>query len=108
MVRRVCLIFCLLVSVSVSAGQIQSFKLRFTDSPSIRKNPNPSVPLAFIVDFETNRPVRVQMYLDDGRSTRLIVDTSFNSNHVSLPVLGLRPDTTYKLKLFVRDVLGTF
>ena len=106
MVRKLCLLFCLLVSVSVSAGQMQSYKPQFTVLPSIRKNPNPSVPLAFIVDFATTRPVRVQMYLDDGRTTRLVAETGFDSNQFSLPVLGLRPDTAYKLRFDIRDALS--
>lgn len=103
MVRKLSLLFCLLVSVSVSAGQIHQIKPQFTAFPSIRKNPNPSVPLAFIVDFATDRPVRAQIYLDDGQASRLVAETGFNSNHFSLPVLGLRPDTTYKLRFDVRD-----
>src|SRR5262245_31703602 len=106
MVRKLSLFFCLLVSVSVSAGQLRSFKPQFTVFPSIRKNPNPSVPLAFIVDFATNRSVRAQMYLDDGNTSRLVAETGFDSNQFSLPVLGLRPDTTYKLTFDIRDGLS--
>jgi hypothetical protein len=107
MVRKLCLLFCLLASVSVSAGQIQPYKPQFTVFPSIRKNPNPSVPLAFIVDFETNRPVRAQIYLSDDRTTQLVAETGFDSNRLSLPVIGLRPSTTYRLTFDIRDAFSS-
>jgi hypothetical protein len=106
MVRKFFFLSCLLISASVLSGQIQSFKPQFTVFPSIRKNPNPSVPLAFIVDFQTTRPVRAQIYLTDDHTTRLVAETSFDQSKFSLPVLGLRPDTTYKLTFNIRDPLS--
>ena len=58
------------------------------------------------MDFATDRPVRAQIYLDDGHTSRLVAETGFNSNQFSLPVLGLRPDTTYKLRFDIRDAFS--
>ena len=41
--------------------------LTFTQDPAIQQNPNPIVPLAAIVKFETDQPVETTLSIDDGR-----------------------------------------
>ena len=99
------LLLLLVVAVShdaVSRGRPP----RFTRTPIIYKNPNSSVPLAAIIEFDTDAPVRVTLLVEDDLSSRKLASwRSYTTEH-SLPVLGLRPGMRSRFTIVVSDALG--
>jgi len=99
------LLLLLFIAVShdaVSRGR----RPRFTRTPVIYKNPNPSVPLAAIIEFSTDTPVRVTLLAGDDVSNRRLASwRSYTTEH-SLQVLGLRAGMTSRFTIDVTDALG--
>ncbi len=91
----------------VLSGCIQSIAPpSFTSEPTITFNPNPQAPLGAIVKFSTNKPVTTAIRIKDGEWEReLIYDKSYNPEE-GLPVIGLVPDKTHELRVFIHDDFG--
>ena len=68
--------------------------------------PSEAVPLAAQVTFETNRPATVALDFDDGdRSWTSDVGLPEGTQHV-VPILGMRPDRTHRVRVVVTDRNG--
>ncbi len=83
-----------------------STRPQFTRVPSVQKNPNPAVPLAAILTFATDRPVRAALYLKDNRSTRFLFESPSFQTEFSLPILGLHAATTHAIHVVITDQSG--
>ena len=99
-------IVCLLASLCVLSGSAEPRTPQFLAQPTVLLNPNPAAPLAAILDFATDRPVLVELYLYDGRAARLLTTTKSPANQFILPVLGLRPDTNHAVTVSITDDAG--
>jgi arylsulfate sulfotransferase len=75
----------------------------FNRRPIVYRNPNPSVPLATIMEFETDRPVRAKVTVREGRTERLLAETGTFRSRFVLPVLGMRPGAKNALVVRVTD-----
>ena len=96
-----------LLAILLSSGCVESISPpTFTEEPTITFNPNPQAPLAGIVRFKANKPVTTAIRVKDGEWEReLIYDESHNPED-GLPVIGLVPDKTHELRIFIHDSFG--
>jgi len=97
----------LLALVAVQEGSSSQRPLaRFLKAPVIYQNPNPAAPLAAIVEFITNEPVRAALVVNDGHSERVLPFWKSFQTEFILPVLGLRPGRKSTITVIVSDRLG--
>jgi arylsulfate sulfotransferase len=74
--------------------------------PTLMPNPNPEVPLAAMVELETDVPTEATLTLDDGTKVWSVTpQPGFSLTH-QLAVLGVRPDKTVQITVEVRDQAG--
>ncbi len=73
-----------------------------TSGPTFTLNPNGKTPLAGVIRLNTDSPARVTLEVSDGKETRTIEFGEFKKDF-SLPLLGLRPDRTYTIKVRLTD-----
>ena len=83
--------FLLLVPATAQAVEVLS-------GPTLTMNPNGSTPLAGVVEFVTDTPVRAVLKISDGTDFRRISFSDSARTHY-LPVLGLKPGTTYTVEV---------
>ena len=80
----------------------------FTSGPKISPNPNPAVPLAAILECNTDEPSRIVLIVSDGKEEREIsVDQDFATDH-RLPILGLAANKTHTLRVRAVDPTGNW
>jgi hypothetical protein len=78
----------------------------FVEGPSIKPNPNPRAPLAALVEFLADRPVRATLAMSDGiKSRRVSFDGPLSRRH-TLHVLQLSPGKKYSISITVTDRRG--
>ncbi len=73
--------------------------MHFIERPTIKRNPNPRVPLAAVVFFRTSEPCRARIDIRDP-DRRWSVE--FGLEHLpsqGLPILGMRPDRDHELRV---------
>lgn len=100
--------FLLLMSLSqgVATASAQSAP-RFVEQPTIIQNPNPRVPLAAVLRFETNAPVSTTVTLSDGRQTwDLMFPAGRYDPAEGLPIVGMRPDTRHEISVSINSADG--
>ena len=78
----------------------------FQSEPSIQQNPNPRVPLAAILRFETKGPVATTVSLNDGDRQWDIGFGAEMDPSQGLPILGMRPDRVHRLRVTITDAAG--
>ncbi|MAF67353.1 MAG: hypothetical protein CMJ84_17065 [Planctomycetes bacterium] len=67
----------------------------YVDQPVLSPNPNPAVPLAAVITFETRTPTRTELAFKEGdRSWVVQVEDGFGLSH-RVPVLEVRPGRTH-------------
>jgi len=78
-----------------------SNNLKFTTSPTVFQNPNPTVPLAAVVQFSASNAVQTIVQLSDGNRQWEI---KFDQNpEDGLPIVGMRADQTHELTISIVD-----
>lgn len=78
--------------------------LKFTKSPTVFQNPNPTVPLAAVVQFSASQDVQTTVELSDGVKQW---ELKFDQNPADgLPIVGMRPDCTHELTISIVDANG--
>ena len=78
----------------------------FVSPPTIVFNPNPNAPQAAIVRFKANKPITTAIRIKDGTWEReLLFDETYNPEE-GLPIIGLVPDKTHELRIFIHDSFG--
>lgn len=82
----------------------QERSLTFTQAPTVFQNPNPSVPLAAVVQFSASRNVQTTVELSDGARTWAI---KFDQNPIAgLPIVGMRANRRHELTISITDAEG--
>lgn len=77
--------------------------IEFTKEPTIKKNPNPKVPLAAVVHFSADRPVETKIQVSDGEHTWTLNYDISRKPSEGLPVIGMRPGTAHSLRVTIAD-----
>jgi hypothetical protein len=93
------LIAVLLIIVLISPA---AWALTITSGPTLTLDPNGKTPLAGVIHLTTDVPARVTLALSDGKQKRVVEFAEFQTDF-SLPLLGLKPDKSYSVKLSVTD-----
>ncbi len=106
--RSFCKALSVLCAVLPLAGVASHRPLRmgkpqFKMAPVLEVNPSGSVPLAAIVRFTTDRPVRAKILLRTGQETRPLYETKDYSQDFSLAVLGLRANSDHSVTIVATD-----
>jgi hypothetical protein len=100
----VCLVA--LVFGAVTAGCDDSTPPAFVEPPKVEANPNPRVPLAALVSFSVGEPVATVLEVSDGDvSLKRTFGQDDRPEH-GLPVLGMRPDRRYEIRVTIQDAAG--
>ena len=71
--------------------------------PSLTMDPNGVTPLAGVVELTTDVPTRVTLTISDASDSWIREFAEFKTEHY-LPVLGLKPDTSYSIEVIVTDL----
>jgi arylsulfate sulfotransferase len=95
----------LVLILILGACRTSSDSTVITSPPVITMGPNPSVPLAGILEVSTDEPTRVTLEVSDGTSSWSIAYDEFNTDH-SLMVLGFHPGKTHTIQVNVIDKAG--
>lgn len=74
--------------------------------PEVTGNPNPRVPLAAIIRFDVDRPVRTTVTVSDGERRWQVVFPLTTDPGKGLPILGLRPGMRHDFDLVLEDQAG--
>ena len=78
--------------------------LEFTQTPTIFQNPNPTVPLAAVVQFAANQEVQTTVEVADGKRRWTI---QFDRNPADgLPIVGMRANRRHELTILIADAAG--
>lgn len=97
-----------LTAIFVLASGLPAFALSVTSGPTLTMDPNGTTPLAGVVALTTDVPTRVllQVSSTDGTDAYTVNWPHLGTRH-TVPVLGLKPDRTYRFKLTVVDQANT-
>jgi len=83
---------------------VQEQTLEFTTAPTIAQNPNPTVPLAAVLQFSANQAVKTTVELADG-NRQWTIDFA-QDPAAGLPIVGMRADRTHTITVSIEDVYG--
>ena len=80
----------------------------FVQQPTLLPNPNPEVPLSALVALQADEPVRVMLSYWDGqqRFGPFNAQPTVSATHDSIPVLSVRPSSTYRIFVTIFDAAG--
>ncbi|MFK8031725.1 MAG: aryl-sulfate sulfotransferase [Gammaproteobacteria bacterium] len=95
----------LLVILAVVFASPLSIAIEFTQQPELTMNPNGVTPLAGNIEVSTDVPTRATLNVTDGEETWAAEFDGFDTSH-SIPVLGLKPEKTYYIRISVFDEEG--
>ena len=95
-------ISCLLISSCSTLKNISDTAATFTIAPEIELDPNLTTPLAGVLTLTTDVPTRITLEISSRKKNWTLELKKFSSSH-TIPVLGLRVDTTHKVKIFFSD-----
>jgi hypothetical protein len=74
---------------------------------SLVANPNPAVPLAALLSVTSDVPTQIEFTLSDGvHTTNRLADATYRTEHLNMPVLGLRPGREHSVRVLLRDETG--
>ena len=79
-----------LMLFSMAFGQAGAATPTFVASPRVEKNPNPKVPLAAIVKFESSEPVTTRLTVTDGDRKWALEYPPERDSKAGLPVVGMK------------------
>ena len=80
--------------------------MKFLSRPSITRNPNPSVPLAAVLEFALDEPLETRVEIADQDRSWTVTFAPDQSPDNGLPILGMRPDRQHTIKVSVADLSG--
>jgi arylsulfate sulfotransferase len=82
--------------------------LEFIAAPTIVPNPNEAAPLAAILTFESDRPVKTTIKVFDGELERSVHYDESHDPSDGLTVIGFSPNKTHKVTVLIEDAQGNF
>ncbi|MCP5114724.1 MAG: aryl-sulfate sulfotransferase [bacterium] len=78
----------------------------FAAEPRVMANPNPSVPLAAVIQFEADAPAETTLSVSDGERNWELQYPESRDPTRGLPVLGMRPGRRHEIRVSIRDANG--
>lgn len=78
----------------------------FQTEPTIRPNPNPAVPLAAIVSFETAQPVQTTLTVSDGERQWTLEYALGRNPAEGLPVVGMKYGKSHRIGVKITSSQG--
>ena len=78
----------------------------FQTQPTIRPNPNPAVPLAAIVSFETAQGVQTTLTVSDGEREWTLEYPADRSPAEGLPVVGMKYGKSHQIGVRITNSQG--
>ena len=78
----------------------------FQTQPTIRPNPNPAVPLAAIVSFETGQPVQTTLTVSDGERQWALEYPADRNPAQGLPVVGMKYGRSHRIGVRITSPQG--
>lgn len=78
----------------------------FTTAPAVSGNPNPAAPLAAVLRFATDEPVRTIIKVSDGDNNWELDYDDSRSPADGLAVVGMRADRRHEIRVTIRDIAG--
>ncbi|MYC66276.1 MAG: aryl-sulfate sulfotransferase [Acidobacteriia bacterium] len=78
----------------------------FQTQPTLRPNPNPAVPLAAIVSFETAQPVQTTLAVSDGERQWTLEYPADRNPTEGLPVVGMKYGKSHRIGVRITDSQG--
>ena len=79
-----------------------AWSIEVTLEPSLTMDPNGVTPLAGVVQLTTDIPTRATLTISNGSDSWVREFAEFQTEHY-LPILGLKPDTSYSIEVIVTD-----
>ena len=80
--------------------------LAFSSAPSIEQNPNPAVPLAAVLAFDSRGAVATRVDFAEGERTWSVDFDRVPGEGEILPILGMRPDRRHEIRVSIFDSAG--
>ena len=81
--------------------------LAFTSAPLIEQNPNPAVPLAAVLAFDSRGAVATRVDFADGERTWSVDFGRVPGEGEILPILGMRSDRRHEIRVTIFDSAAT-
>ena len=91
--------FFVALMLALVFGSGASAEPEFTTPPTVRANPNESVPLAAIVSFEASEAVETMLAISDGERTWHLAYPSDREPKSGLPVVGMKYGATNQISV---------
>ncbi|WP_353570427.1 aryl-sulfate sulfotransferase [Candidatus Albibeggiatoa sp. nov. BB20] len=105
--RRVYLLIYLfimgMIACQPSIAATNDSELIFTSTPQIVPNPNPAVPLAALLRFQTNKPVQTHIQITLGDNHRIIEYPATASPQQDLTLIGFNAGQKHQVNITVSD-----
>lgn len=79
---------------------------QITDPVVLEANPNPSVPLAAVVKFTTDRPVTTSIEVSDGKNEWTLEYEASVDPAAGLAVVGMRPERRHEIRVTMHGQRG--
>ncbi|MGB5261752.1 MAG: aryl-sulfate sulfotransferase, partial [Gammaproteobacteria bacterium] len=92
----------IVIYLVILLGSPLAWPVTVTSGPALTLNPNGVTPLAGVIRLNTDMPARVTLEVSDGSESRTIEFAEFRTDF-SLPLLGLKPDKKYSIKVRLTD-----
>ena len=92
---------CLVALPCGVSAQNAADALTFTSAPSIEQNPNPAVPLAAVLSFDSRGAVATRVDFADAERTWSVDFDRVPGEGEILPILGMRPDRRHEIRVTI-------
>ncbi len=96
---------CLFLN-GTALGQIAETQLQFLSGPEVRANPNPAVPLAAILTFETKGKVNTRIEILAKDNSRVLKYGTDKNLQYGLSLIGFFPGVSHKIRVTISDAEG--
>ena len=104
--RPICKPFLVLISVALLTKSVPGDGPKFTVSPNVEPNPNPRVPLAALVKFQSAEPVSTVVSVQEGDRTWTLKYPPERDAGMGLPVVGMKYGKSQQIRVTITNASG--
>ncbi len=95
-----------IASVGIHVNLVSAAAPLFLEQPRINANSNPAAPLAAVLKFTANQPVRTTISISDGKNSWQLKYDEDRDPTSGLLVIGMRPDSEYEIRVYIAALDG--